>query len=243
MGQVINSSAAADDIIADVQTTYARAEARGGLWKEQAEQRLTDILAVIASLKSRLATIETQLVPLAATVVAQDVHADRFIGQVSDTIWNAIGRPAFDPSYDVVFPGGIACYTDGTNESQPDRMDLLAELLDLKIIAKLDPALLTSLVQQVRDESAAYRKLIESYAPASLRLRQLQRAKTAVAQSARMQLAQLKRVYKAEGFSEADIHSVIPDRPRSTKKVEPTPAAPVAPNANASTHEEPNQAS
>ena len=60
---------------------------------------------------------------------------------------------------------------------------------------------------------------------------------------ARMQLAQLKRAYKAEGFSEADVHSVIPDRPRSTKKVEPTSAAPVAPSANASTHEEPNQPS
>jgi len=58
-----------------------------------------------------------------------------------------------------------------------------------------------------------------------------------------MQLAQLKRAYKAEGFSEADIHSVIPDRPRSTKKVEPTPPAPIAPSSNASTHEEPNQPS
>jgi hypothetical protein len=66
-----------------------------------------------------------------------------------------------------------------------------------------------------------------------LRLRQLQRAKTAVAQSARMQLAQLKRIYKAEGFSEADIHSVIPDRPRSTKKLEPTPPAANAPSSNA----------
>jgi len=243
MGQVINSSAAAEDIIADVQTTYARAKARGGLWQTQAEQRLTDILAVIASLESRLDATEAQLVPLTAAVVAQDVHADRLIGQVSDTIWNAIGRPAFDPSYDVVFPGGIACYTDGTNESQPDRMDLLAELLDLKIIAKLDPALRASVAQQVRDESAAYRKLIESYAPASLRLRQLQRAKTAIAQSARMQLAQLKRIYKAEGFSEADIHSVIPDRPRSSKKVEPTPPAPNTPGSNAATHEEPNRPS
>ena len=91
------------------------------------------------------------------------------------------------------------------------------------------------MVKRVRDESAAYHKVVDSYAQPRIRLQQLQRAKTAIAHSAQMELAHLKRLYKAQGFSEAAIHSVIPDRPRPKKTVAtqpsptptgPTPAAP-----------------
>jgi hypothetical protein len=40
-----------------------------------------------------------------------------------------------------------------------------------------------------------------------------------------MELSRLKRRYLAEGFTEADIHQVVPDRPRSK------PAKPAAPPA------------
>jgi hypothetical protein len=51
-------------------------------------------------------------------------------------------------------------------------------------------------------------------------VRQLGRVKTALARVAQMQLANLKRVYKAQGFSEADIHAVIPDHPKPKRTVE-----------------------
>jgi len=225
MGQVISASASADDIFADIETTYVRATARGGVWQTLATQRLGNVREVIGNVQSRLSTAQAEAAPLAATVAAQDQHADRLIGQVADTIWNAIDRPAFDPTYDVVFPGGIAHYTDGTNEGQPDRMALLGDLLEMNMITKLDPTLLASLVQQVRSETDAYRKVVEAAAKPMARVQQLQRARTAVAHAARMELGHLKRLYKAEGFSEADIHTVIPDRPRATKKPEATPTA------------------
>lgn len=225
MGEVIANKAAADDIFADVVTTNARADARGGQWKELAEQRLGAVLGVINSLQSRLGAAENQVLPLKAALEAQDKRSDQFIGKLSDDIWNAIGRPAFDPTYDVVFPGGIANYTEGTNEEQPDRMDLLADLLEMKLISKLDPALLADMVKRVREEASAYRKVVESFAQPRVQLRQMQRAKTAIGHSAQMELAHLKRLYKAAGFSEADIHSVIPDHPRPKK----APVAPASP--------------
>jgi hypothetical protein len=51
------------------------------------------------------------------------------------------------------------------------------------------------------------------------------RATTALAQSSQMALSQLKRLYRAEGFSEAEIHTVIPDRPRK----KPSSATPPSP--------------
>ena len=50
-----------------------------------------------------------------------------------------------------------------------------------------------------------------------MRVTLLQREKTALGRAAQMELAHLKRLYKSEGFSEADIHSVIPDRTPSGK--------------------------
>ena len=86
------------------------------------------------------------------------------------------------------------------------------------------------MVKRAREEAAAYRKVADTFAQPRIQLQQLQRAKTAIAHSAQMELANLKRLYKAAGFSEADIHSVIPDRPRPKKTPvtppSPTPAGP-----------------
>jgi hypothetical protein len=235
MGEVIGSKAAADDIFADIETTFARAAARGGKWKEIAELRLSAVRGVVAALQARLGAAETEFLPLKAAIDAHDKHSDQVIGKLSDEIWNAIGRPAFDPTFDVVFPGGIAHYTEGANEEQPDRMELLAELLEMRLIGKLDPAFLTTAVQLVREEATSYRKVVEAAAQPRLKVQQLQRAKTAVAQSARMELAHLKRLYKAEGFSEADIHGVIPDRPRPRKAAAAIVATPPNPNQPAPT--------
>ncbi len=47
---------------------------------------------------------------------------------------------------------------------------------------------------------------------------------TSLARAAQIELNQLKRLYKAEGFNEADIHTVIPDRPKMRRNNTPTPA-------------------
>lgn len=48
----------------------------------------------------------------------------------------------------------------------------------------------------------------------------LSHVRTALAKVVQAELANLKRLYKAEGFTEAEIHGVIPDRPSKTKKPE-----------------------
>jgi hypothetical protein len=55
-----------------------------------------------------------------------------------------------------------------------------------------------------------------------------ERAAAALAHSAQIALAHLKRLYRAEGFTEAEIHTVIPDHPR--KKVTAAKAPAPAPS-------------
>ena len=54
--------------------------------------------------------------------------------------------------------------------------------------------------------------------PASVpKVKVLGRVRTALAKVVHSDLSNLKRVYKVEGFSEAEIHAVIPDRPVKKK--------------------------
>jgi hypothetical protein len=55
------------------------------------------------------------------------------------------------------------------------------------------------------------------------RVEVLQRVRRAVVTSAQAALTNVKRLYKAAGFSEADIHTVIPDRPLPAKHTPPAP--------------------
>lgn len=122
----------------------------------------------------------------------------------------------------LLFPGGVGYYADGEDDEQPDRMDLLAELLEAGVHPRLDRAVAGERAKAVRGESALLRAAHDASRGPRLRLRLLDRVRTALGRSAQMELAHTKRRFRAEGYSEAEIHDVIPDRPRPT-------AAPVAP--------------
>jgi hypothetical protein len=162
-------------------------------------------------------------------VDAQDEASDKLVAQISDDAWNAIGRPAADPTYDVVFPNGIGYYTEGPDAEQPHRMELLAQLLEMKVLARLPPDLAASMAKRLRETATAYRKILEPMAAPRTRLQMLERASTALAHSSQIALAQLKRLYRAEGFTEAEIHTVIPDRPRKKQSAAPPPTPSPAP--------------
>jgi hypothetical protein len=228
MGDVVPKSAAAETIMADVVTTQSRAKARGGKWAELADKMLLNAIVLNATVTAERQKAETELRALSAAVDAQDDVADRLVAQISDEVWNKIGRPAFDPTYDVVFPNGITYYTGGPDTDQPERMELLAQLLEMNIITRLPEADAKAMAARVREALTAYRQALAPTAGPRARARMFERAATALAHSAQIALAHLKRLYRAEGFSEAEIHTVIPDHPR--KKVTAAKAPAPAPS-------------
>ena len=140
MGEVIRKDAAADDIAADGNTTLTNAAARGGAWKPIAEERLGPAVALFNKVVADLNQAESALAPLQAAVAAYDGEADDFLGAKSDEMWNLVGRPAFDAAYSLAWPGGASAYTDGPDDEQPERMELLAEILMANLHPKIDPA-------------------------------------------------------------------------------------------------------
>jgi hypothetical protein len=113
---------------------------------------------------------------------------------------------------------------------EPDRMRLVAELLEAGVISRLDPATAKDIATQTRALAAEYAAVL---APARLprtKPTMLDRVRGALARAGQIALARLRRLYKANGFSEAESHTLIPDRPTAkphAKPKDPEPAKPV----------------
>jgi hypothetical protein len=226
MGEVIRKNAAALAILLDARTTLRNARERSGEVQRLADEKLAAVLTLADDVETRLRAARDEAAPLLAAVAVQNDLADRLLGRVSDDIWNLVGRPASDPALDILFPGGVTYYADGDVDEQPERMDLLVELLRSGIHPHLPAERAAGLAAEVADASGLLRAKVEAARPVEVRVALLGRVHAALARTAQIQLAALKRMYKANGMSEADIHKVIPDRPSSTSagKIE-TPAS------------------
>ena len=227
MGETIRKTAARDDILQDVKQTHINAAARGGLAADLANQRLLPVLAILASITSQQETAQAIAAPLLAALTVADARADRTIGKASDDIWNDVGRPASDAALDLLFPGGNAFYVDGDVTEQPDRMDLLVELINANVHPRLSLPVAQACTAAISAESALLRAAVESARPARAKLQLFDRVLTAVARSAAIEIGHFKRLLKANGFTEAEVHAIIPDRSAApAKKAAPAPAAP-----------------
>jgi hypothetical protein len=218
MGEIIRKHASVDAILEDLRESHQMALARGGLWKTLAEQRLGPVIEAVTTLEADIASVETVAGPALAALAAENVKADRLLGKVSDDVWNAIGRPASDPYYSLLFPGGYGRYADGDVKEQPARMTLLVELLRRGVHPQLSADVAEPCAQAVEVAAAALRDKVEAAGTLSGKLVMLGRMRDAVARAAQMELSALKRIYKAHGLSEAEIHTVIPAHTRPGSK-------------------------
>jgi hypothetical protein len=230
MGDVIRKMASTDDIFEDVASTMLRARARGGKWQALAEMYFADMADLVQTTRTRQQAANDQFAAAQATAEAAANTADLIIGRVADEIWNAMGRPANDPTLSLLFPGGIKYYIKARREDQPDRMRLLVSLLGSNLHSKLDPTVAKAAADAIAQAAENLRATLDPARLARVEARLLDRTATSVARSGQIALANLKRRYKAEGFSEAEIHAVIPDHPRATRPTanpSPTPPQPV----------------
>lgn len=214
MGEVIRKDAAVADIIADVRTTLTNANARGGDWQSSAQERLGGIVTLADGVEARLKSGRDEVAPLLAALEVEDVSADKLLGRISDDIWNIVGRPGSDPALDILFPGGISYYAAGATDEQPIRMSLLAELLENGIHPRLDAAKAAAFAEEIRQSAARLEERVDAARPAQARVRLAERMLAAIARSGQVALSRLKAQWKADGKTEAEIHAVIPDRPK-----------------------------
>ena len=221
MGEVIRKDAAVEDILDDARTTLMQANARGGEWASTATARLSPVLDLADTVVTRLTEAKRENAPAEAVLTVANDVSDRLIQRVSDDVWNLVGRPASDAALDLIFPGGASAYTEGDTTEQPDRMDLLADLLASGIHPRLDRDKGQAFALEIRECAAALRAKAEVVRPLRVRIAMATKMQQAIARASQAALAGLKRSWKADGKSEVEIHEVIPDRPVASKRAIP----------------------
>jgi len=210
MPETIRKTAAREDILEDAKTTRINAAARGGIAASLSEQRLVPVLTIIASISAQLEAAKAFAAPLLAALAVADTRADKAIGKVSDDIWNDIGRPGSDAAFELMFPGGNAFYVDGDVNEQPDRMELLVELLMANVHPKVTVDVAKASLATISAEIGLLRTAVDAARPIRAKIQLLERVLLAVTRSAAIELGQLKRLLKGNGFTEADVHTIIP---------------------------------
>lgn len=237
MGEVISRKASRDRIIDDVSTTRTRAATRAtastadaSAWAV-AESRLGPVLTLWSNTLAKAEAAKAEVAPVEAALDVANDTSDDVIKGISDTVWNELGRPANDPVFELLFPGGTGSYAEVEVEDQPSMMLLLAELLETNPHPKIAPTVAPK-VAALREAALKLEAAVDAARKPRSKAKLYDRMLTAVARSAHFELAKLKRYWKSEGLSEADIHAVIPDRPRSYgvgPNPGPSPADPANP--------------
>lgn len=225
MGEVIRKNAAAADIFADTRAAVTHATARGGTWQTLASQSLTGPLKLADLVEARVVAARTSAAPLIAAQSSKNQQVDDLVGRISDLIWNDVGRPAHDPQYELMFPSGIAFYTEARDDEQPARMALLADLIDSGIHPTLDPKKAKGYASEIRRAAAEFESVVDAARKPRAEVAMYERMQTVVASNCQGALVNYKRLLKIAGMSEADIHTVIRDRP-TRKPAAPSPASP-----------------
>ncbi len=221
MGEIIRKDSAVEAIVSDATTTRTHAKVRGGRWHELAESKLASVLTLFANIEAQREAAETAHAPHVAAIDVLNEKADKLIGKEHDIIWNEVGRPGWDAALSVIFPDGIAYYADGDTDEQPARMQILVKLLQSGIHPKLSQSTADICADEIATEAAALDAAIVNGRQTGAMVKVLGRVRTALGKVVHAELASLKRLYKAEGFSETEIHTVIPDRPTKSSKKNP----------------------
>ena len=114
------------------------------------------------------------------------------------------GHPIADQEVDPISgrqSGGNAFYVDGDVAEQPDRMDLLVELLSANVHPKLSPDVAKASIATISAESSLLRAAVEDARPARAKLQLYERVLTAITRSAAIELAQLNEIEETSGLA------------------------------------------
>ena len=226
MGEVIRKTAAVADILSDVRLTHERSMARPGTaFFEAAEAHLTPVLRLIDQVEAEYQAATAEEAPLVHALEVADETADAVLARNADAIWNAIGRPRSDAAYSMLFPAGISGYVDADVLDQPTRMELLVKLLRSGVHPKLPKEIAGAAADEIAAAAEDLAVAAEAIRKPRTRVGLLGRTRVALARSAAVELSRMKRMLLVEGLGEAQIHEIIPDRPRPKAK---KPAAPIS---------------
>jgi hypothetical protein len=213
MGDVAIRDGTEAAILAEARAALQAFAAKGGAWKRAAEEKLAPILSLLAGILAELAKARGAEAPVTAAVIAASERGEACIERVYGALKDALGRPAFDAAMAILFPGGTGFYTAGSADDQPDRMELLAQLLEAGVHPKVPIEAARALAKETRGAARALREAVDAARIPRARVRLLEEAVLVTAASAQAELVALGQLLESGGLNESTEAKDPPDAP------------------------------
>jgi hypothetical protein len=204
MGDVAIRDGTEAAILAEARAALAAFAAKGGAYKRAAEEKLAPVLSLLAGILAELAKARGAEAPTKAAVTAASERGQACVERVFGALRDALGRPSFDATMAILFPGGTGFYdAEASPHEQPDRMDLLAQLLDAGVHPKVPIEAARALAKETRGAARALREAVDAARLPKARVRLLEEAVLVTAASAQAELLALGELLEAAGGGEA----------------------------------------
>lgn len=213
MGTVIGADAARDDIVSDTKKAVAAAQAKGGETASSASERLGPVIGLYEAQFAEAKANADKAVAARARRSEANRAADEVVVEVADDLFEAGGRRRNDPYLALVIPGGASPITDVAVDLQPIRMRVTARLLKSAKHPRIPQATLESAGQRLDDAAAALDQALIATRDDLVNDDVSDKVLTTLARVMRTELVALKRQWIGAGWSESEVHEIIPDRP------------------------------
>jgi hypothetical protein len=229
MGQLINSSADIGKIEEHVRTAHRRGLAKGKAVGELARTRLgTAVADIDVALAAHRTAFEAEASARAALAVANE-QADIAIGTVRDDLWNALGRPRHNAFLELVFPEGMAMYTQGEPRLKPVLMQVLIAHVQGAPPELFSKEKVTAWVTELEASRKAYQEAAEAHRPTEASALMTRFGYRGAVRAGLARMRDFKRDLRTLGLSETSIHEIIPDASRPSTPETPAPVQPETP--------------
>ncbi|HEV8320579.1 MAG TPA: hypothetical protein VG389_03125 [Myxococcota bacterium] len=129
MGLVLRGDAGVDRIDQYLETSNARATARGGAVAAAAAARLGVFLAAIAVARTAFVAAKSALVVAFSDWFAAERAAFVGVGAIYGAMRTALGRPARHPALQAFLPDGLRTMTDAGRSAKPALLQFIANQL------------------------------------------------------------------------------------------------------------------
>lgn len=230
MGNIIRAGAASADIIADVEETLNRATARGGVVAKDARRFLAARVRRTRELADEVRENDERALRLGAVLKMCAHRCKMRVAEIKDELYNQMGRHPSDAVWRLTFPPRAAFVGRGSPADRIAALRSLAARLSVQrrhpFVPAEDFAAYASEITALADELQA---ALDAYAPAKEGRRTLATLTRTHAALAQLHLSNLKSHWEGRGMGEAEIHDLIPDRPRPKPMLSPPPPAPPEP--------------
>ncbi|MBI2570454.1 MAG: hypothetical protein HYV63_25925 [Candidatus Schekmanbacteria bacterium] len=217
MGEVIRATADPEEIVKDARHALRKATDRGGEVAAAAKLRLEGPLTGVAAAETEKNRAHEVVEAAISAALAIDTQEDVMLGTTRDEMHNTLGRPASSPALTAIFGGGLRTFTEAPLLDQHIFMSVLATRIDAADAAPLQ-ARKVEWAQRVRDGADRHHRATEPVREAEALETVALAGHRAVARSCHVGLTRLKRDLKSLEMTEAQIHEIIPDRPRPEPK-------------------------